>query len=87
MLEQGGVLAATSGSSPGAAFRKLAAVEVGRFLEDGTWQHQEDIGRGVEVLGDTERSVQTGQVRWYATGVTVAGVLLIALFLIIGGAF
>ncbi len=45
------------------------------------------IGRGVEVLGDAESSVQTGQVRWYATGVTVAGVLLIALFLILGGAF
>ena len=45
------------------------------------------IGRGVELLGDAESTVQTGQVRWYATGVTIAGVVLIALFLILGGAF
>ncbi len=45
------------------------------------------LGKAVEVSGDGLSEVQTGQVRWYAGGVAVAGVALIALFLILGGAF
>ena len=45
------------------------------------------IGSGVRSFGDALASLQTGQVRAYAGGVAVAGVLLIVVFLAVGGGF
>ena len=45
------------------------------------------IGRAVVDSGDGATVVQSGQVRWYAGVIAVGGVVLIALFLFLGGAF
>jgi NADH-quinone oxidoreductase subunit L len=45
------------------------------------------VARGVKELGTGTSSLQTGQVRWYATGMAVAGVVVIIALLLIGGAF
>lgn len=43
------------------------------------------IGAGVREAGSGGRTFQTGQVRWYASGMAFAGVVLIVLFLAFGG--
>ena len=43
------------------------------------------IGRGVRETGSGGSSIQTGQVRWYASGMAFAGVVLVVLFLLFGG--
>jgi NADH-quinone oxidoreductase subunit L len=43
------------------------------------------IGQIVRDAGDSMGATETGQVRWYATAMTVAGVALIVLFLVFGG--
>jgi len=45
------------------------------------------IARLVTGSGDELRGLQSGQVRWYASGIAIAGVVLVILFLILGGAF
>lgn len=45
------------------------------------------IARGVVGSGSGMRAAQTGQVRWYASAIAVGGVVLIVLFLLLGGAF
>jgi NADH-quinone oxidoreductase subunit L len=45
------------------------------------------IGRGVRSTGTRLKPVQSGQVRAYAAGMTIAGVLLIVAFLVLGGGF
>jgi len=45
------------------------------------------IADGVRGSGTGLRVMQTGQVRWYASGIAVAGVVLIVVFLAIGGGF
>lgn len=45
------------------------------------------IGSGVRSFGDVLARLQTGQVRAYAGGVAIAGVLLIIVFLAVGGGF
>ena len=45
------------------------------------------IARGVRESGTAARPLQSGQVRWYASGVAIAGVVLIILFLAFGGGF
>ena len=45
------------------------------------------IGRAVVDTGEGASAVQSGQVRWYAGVIAVGGVVLIALFLFLGGAF
>ena len=45
------------------------------------------IGSGTRSFGDVLARLQTGQVRAYAGGVAIAGVLLIIVFLAVGGGF
>jgi NADH:ubiquinone oxidoreductase subunit 5 (subunit L)/multisubunit Na+/H+ antiporter MnhA subunit len=45
------------------------------------------IARGVRDSGSGMSTLQTGQVRWYAGGMAVAGVVMVGLFLFLGGAF
>jgi NADH-quinone oxidoreductase subunit L len=45
------------------------------------------IGTGVRSLGDLLAKAQTGQVRGYAGGVAVGGLLLVIVFLVVGGGF
>lgn len=43
------------------------------------------IGAGVRESGKGGSTLQTGQVRWYASGMAFAGVVLVVLFLLFGG--
>ncbi|GMQ93775.1 MAG: NADH-quinone oxidoreductase subunit L [Acidimicrobiia bacterium] len=45
------------------------------------------LGRGVRGFGSALAKMQTGQVREYAGGLAVAGVVLIVIFLVVGGGF
>jgi NADH-quinone oxidoreductase subunit L len=45
------------------------------------------IAHMVRDAGDEARAVQSGQVRWYASAIAIAGVGVIVLFLVLGGAF
>ena len=45
------------------------------------------IAHMVSDAGDEARAVQSGQVRWYASAIAIAGVGVIVLFLVLGGAF
>ncbi|MFV1963775.1 MAG: hypothetical protein ACC658_18405, partial [Acidimicrobiia bacterium] len=45
------------------------------------------IGQGVRGFGSVLARMQRGQVREYAGGLAVAGVVLIVIFLVVGGGF
>ena len=44
------------------------------------------VARGVRDLGTSSSSLQTGQVRWYAAGMAIAGIAVLVALLVIGGA-
>ena len=70
--------------APGKAISEWFADVVDPKVIDGA---SHGIARAVVDSGEGARAAQTGQVRWYASLVAVGGVVLIALFLLLGGAF
>ena len=45
------------------------------------------IAKTAREAGEGMAAAQTGQVRWYASAIAISGVVLIVLFLAIGGGF
>ncbi len=70
--------------APGKKASEWAADTFDAKVLDGT---AHGIGFGVKSFGDVLAKVQTGQVRGYAGGVAVAGVVLIVVFVAVGGGF
>ncbi len=70
--------------APGKKASEWAADTLDPKVLDGT---AHALGGGVRNFGDALAKLQTGQVRGYAGGIAIAGVLLIIAFVAIGGGF
>jgi len=70
--------------APGKSASEWAADTLDPKVLDGT---AHALGGGVRNFGDALGKLQTGQVRGYAGGIAIAGVLLIIAFVAIGGGF
>ncbi len=70
--------------APGKAIATWSSEVFDRKVIDGV---AEGTARGIRDAGSGAGTLQTGQVRWYAAGMAIAGILVIVFFLFIGGAF
>jgi NADH-quinone oxidoreductase subunit L len=70
--------------APGKKASEWSAETLDPKVLDGT---AHALGAGVRNLGDALAKTQTGQVRGYAGGIAVAGVVLIVVFVAVGGGF
>ncbi|MDJ0790682.1 MAG: NADH-quinone oxidoreductase subunit L [Acidimicrobiia bacterium] len=70
--------------APGKAIATWSSEVFDRKVIDGV---AEGTARGIRDAGSGTSALQTGQVRWYAAGMAIAGILVIVFFLFIGGAF